>query len=349
MGLDKLFALFPMFFWGLSLFFFISGYVIQRNYPLVDSRNKASDFLKKRVLRIYPLYWLALAAFFVLGIGEEYTPQTISTAIIEICGAQGLLAPRFLPIPTLTLWFVGIILLYYMVYLVVARFSYDAKHMALAILGVFVFFVMLRIALGIIDFRFFAYYGLFVAGVVASKFNVFYRADVNRLHTGLAVLLFSVVSATIAAVLLYRPNPSSIFDILGAINNAQVNFSSSMVLIIMVYTALALVFIYASVNIARLAVPSLSERGLKLVIALSFSSYAVYLFHRPFYSVLRGSVARISHLSVTSAVTINIVFVLGLPLLFLLCYVIQSAENDFVARLKRRRPNSAARLASREG
>jgi peptidoglycan/LPS O-acetylase OafA/YrhL len=346
-GLDKLFALFPTFLWGLSLFFFISGYVIQRNNPLIDSRNKAQDFLKKRVLRIYPLYWVALASFFVLGIGAADTPQTISTAIIEICGAQGLLAPRFLPIPTLTLWFVGVILLYYLAYLFIAAFSCDVKQMALATLGVFVFFVILRITLGIIDFRFFAYYGLFVAGVVASKYNVLYRADVNRLHTGLAVLLFVIASAAIETFLNFRPYPSNIYDTLGAINAAQVtNFSSSMVLVIViaVYTALSLVFIYASVNIVRLVVPSLSKKGVKLVIALSFSSYAVFLFHRPFYYVLSGGVAKIFHLSAVTmngVVTINIVFVLGLPLLFLLCYVIQSTENDLVVWLKMRKQNSA--------
>jgi hypothetical protein len=207
--------------------------------------------------------------------------------------------------------------------------------------------VILRITLGIIDFRFFAYYGLFVAGVVASKYNVLYRADVNRLHTGLAVLLFVIASAAIETFLNFRPYPSNIYDTLGAINAAQVtNFSSSMVLVIViaVYTALSLVFIYASVNIVRLVVPSLSKKGVKLVIALSFSSYAVFLFHRPFYYVLSGGVAKIFHLSAVTmngVVTINIVFVLGLPLLFLLCYVIQSTENDLVVWLKMRKQNSA--------
>jgi peptidoglycan/LPS O-acetylase OafA/YrhL len=350
-GLDKLFPLFPIWFFGLSLFLFISGYVIQRNNPLIDSRNKAMNFLKKRVLRIYPLYWLALAAFFALGIGSEYTPQTISTAIIEICGAQGLLAPRFLPIPTITLWFVGVILLYYLVYLSIAPFSCDAKQMALAMTGVFVFFVIVRITLGIIDFRFFAYYGLFVAGVVASKYNMLYRADVKRLHTGLAVLLFVIAMVVIAASFHFAtPTLSNIYDILSTINNAQViNFSSSMVLVIVLYTALALVFIYATVSIARLVVPSLSKNEWKLVIALSFSSYAVYLFHRPFYYVLSNSVVGIFHLSAVSVVTIYIVFVLGLPLLFLLCYVIQSTENDLVAWIKMRKQNSTAGLEGRLG
>ena len=340
--LDQLLPLFPLWFFGLSLFFFVSGYVLQRNNSLIDSRKKAMNFLKKRGMRIYPLYWLALAAFYGLGLGREYTPLTISTAIIEICGVQGLLAPRFLPIPTITLWFVGIILLYYLGYVFIAPFSRDAKKMVLAMLGVLVFFVILRITLGIIDFRFFTYYGLFIAGVVAGKYNAFYRADVKRLHTGLAMLMFVIAMVAIAAFRHFAaPAPLNIYDTLLTINNAQMmDFSSSTVFVIVLYTALALVFIYASVNIARLVVPLFSKKGLKLIIALSFSSYAVYLFHRPFYYVLLGSLGKITHLSAItlySAVPLNIILVSGLPLLFLLCYVIQSKENDLVAWMKMRR------------
>jgi peptidoglycan/LPS O-acetylase OafA/YrhL len=339
------FKIFPIWFFGLSLFFFISGYVIQRNYPLIDSRNKAMDFLKKRALRIYPLYWVALAVYFGLQIvsrGEffhslgEYTPQTISTAVIEIPAAQGLLAPRFLP-PTLALWFVGVILLYYIVYLIIAAFSSDAKQMALTALGVFVFFVILRISLGIIDFRFFAYYGLFVVGVVASKYNLLYRVDAKRLQTGLAVLLFVISTVAIVAFDHFAPTSFNMGDVLLTIINAQVvNFSSFTVLVIVFYTALAFIFIFASFNIARLVIPSLSKERVKLVLALSLSSYAVYLFHEPFYFIFHAGVDRITPLS---DVTINIVFLVGLPLLFLLSFFIQTKENDLVAWMKISRQN----------
>lgn len=342
------FKVFPIWFFGLSLFFFISGYVIQRNYPLIDSRNKAMDFLKKRALRIYPLYWLALAVFFGLEIVSrgtffhslhEYAPQTISTAIIEIPAAQGLLAPRFLPEATLALWFVGVILLYYLVYLIIAAFSSDAKQMALTVLGVFVFFVILRITLGIIDFRFFAYYGLFVGGVVASKYNILYGIDVKRLHGGLVVLLFVISTVALVVFRQFAPTSSNVGDVILTIINAQVtNFSSFTVIVIVFYAALALIFMFASFNIARLVVPSLSKEGVKLVLALSFSSYAVYLFHEPFYFIFHAGVDRITHLS---AITDNIVFLVGLPLLFLLCYFIQSTENNLVAWVKVRKQNSA--------
>src|SRR5665647_3499163 len=47
---------FPVWFYGLSLFFFISGFVLHYTHPIISSRHGAIDFLKRRVARIYPLY-----------------------------------------------------------------------------------------------------------------------------------------------------------------------------------------------------------------------------------------------------------------------------------------------------
>ena len=80
-------------------------------------------------------------------------------------------------------------------------------------------------------------------------------------------------------------------------------FSSSSALVILLYTTIALLFIYASFNIARLVVPSLSKGALNLVIALSLSSYAAYLFHRPFYLIFAGGVANITHVTHFTEVT----------------------------------------------
>ena len=50
------------------LFFFISGFVLYLNHPSFHQLNELTDFFKKRVLRIFPLYWLVLAFWFVIGV-----------------------------------------------------------------------------------------------------------------------------------------------------------------------------------------------------------------------------------------------------------------------------------------
>ncbi|WP_369799553.1 acyltransferase family protein [Methanosarcina sp. Kolksee] len=48
---------------GLSLFIFINGYLIHYNNSKISSIKDVLLFYKKRILRIFPLYWAALAVF----------------------------------------------------------------------------------------------------------------------------------------------------------------------------------------------------------------------------------------------------------------------------------------------
>src|SRR5574344_730338 len=46
---------------GLGLFIFMSGYLLYYNNHSIRSLEDVFDFYKKRLLRIFPLYWAALA------------------------------------------------------------------------------------------------------------------------------------------------------------------------------------------------------------------------------------------------------------------------------------------------
>lgn len=62
--LDKLSVY--LFIFGLSLFFFVSGFVLYYSHGGIETTADTLAFWKKRVIRIYPLYWLALISVFVL-------------------------------------------------------------------------------------------------------------------------------------------------------------------------------------------------------------------------------------------------------------------------------------------
>ena len=53
-----------LFLFGLALFFFVSGFVLEYNYSSIIETKDMVTFLKKRLVRIYPLYWLSFIAFF---------------------------------------------------------------------------------------------------------------------------------------------------------------------------------------------------------------------------------------------------------------------------------------------
>ena len=100
-------------------------------------------------------------------------------------------------------------------------------------------FCILRITRGIFDFRFFAYYGLFVAGIVVRKYNLLYKVDVKRYHTGLAapfyVILmgsssFKPLDLNIVQVydLLASGDAQTIFELFSARNIALYHHSTSL-------------------------------------------------------------------------------------------------------------------------
>ena len=49
---------------GLGLFIFMSGYLLYYNNHSIRSLEDVFDFYKKRLLRIFPLYWAALAVLY---------------------------------------------------------------------------------------------------------------------------------------------------------------------------------------------------------------------------------------------------------------------------------------------
>jgi peptidoglycan/LPS O-acetylase OafA/YrhL len=125
---------FPVWFYGLSLFFFISGFVLHYKHPTISNRQDAINFLKRRVVRIYPLYWIALAVLITLGITLGMDAWNFFLVTIYFCGLQVFFPPGHEWFGLL--WFVGLILLYYLIYLVLARLSNAPKLLFTAVFGV---------------------------------------------------------------------------------------------------------------------------------------------------------------------------------------------------------------------
>jgi len=116
---------------GLSVFFFISGYGLAANHALIQDRRDVRRFLLRRALKIYPLYLPALFSFVVLfhfwGLWHRWdiTPL-LPTTVAHVLSGQILLSPMVTPMNTL--WFVGCIMLYYLVYLALAYYGRNNKR-----------------------------------------------------------------------------------------------------------------------------------------------------------------------------------------------------------------------------
>jgi len=146
---------------------FLSGFglFLNKDNREINSPSKLITFVKKRFLRIFPLYWIAIPLF-VLFVG--YLDIDTLYLLAHFMGMQIIVAPIFGP-PMLTLWFIGIIVVYYLIFLVLSYLGSLKKIIPGAIVILFIF-VYLNIMFGLVEYRFFYYYLFFILGIVMANF-----------------------------------------------------------------------------------------------------------------------------------------------------------------------------------
>ncbi|RDE13905.1 MAG: hypothetical protein C4K48_07480, partial [Candidatus Thorarchaeota archaeon] len=126
---------------AMGSFVFASGFGLYLNPSNreINSTKKILTFLKKRVLRIFPLYWCALVLFLFF---LDYLRIDSFYLLAHVLGLQIVVAPEFGP-PILTLWFIGVIILYYLTY-VILNLVGSIKRIIPVSVAVLFFFVMLN-------------------------------------------------------------------------------------------------------------------------------------------------------------------------------------------------------------
>ena len=109
----------------LGLFTFVSGFLLARA-PMRLRAPELGRFYARRLLRIYPLYLLALLAFWALGMADR------STALKAALGMSMVYGPA-----PLTLWFITMILEFYLVAPLLIALRGRPALFVLAALGLF--------------------------------------------------------------------------------------------------------------------------------------------------------------------------------------------------------------------
>lgn len=328
---------------GVALFFFISGYVLHLNHPSFPQRNSLADFYKKRVLRLFPLYWLALLIMFVIT-----ASVTLRIALVTVLGLQGFLSPRFGADLMGYFWFVGVIVVYYTIYpLITALASDTLKLPAPMDANVFKFALMLivpllillaaRGALFLIADNVFAFYLIFVLGVAVSKYNILGRYGLltnnrTRLLKYVAVAAVSMTALLFVYPLLQHPS-ANVSTVSGFARNSGVLIVDNVLWLLFVLLVFCLVriIVVSSSKASRPLSHAIWYRGL---LVISFSTYAIYLFFglilSQFMSALMGAQL--------TALEIDIIQIfIGLPTVVLIAYLLQSTQNEIVNRVRKYR------------
>jgi peptidoglycan/LPS O-acetylase OafA/YrhL len=248
-------------------------------------------------------------------------------------GLQALLAPRLIT-PISLIWFVGVILIFYLIYPLIAylfRDGRDGAHLVLASFAVLLPFVVMRLAFDIIDFRFFLYYGIFVAGILTCKYGAMYKSSPQPRFLCIGAILLMVLLFLMRYTGLQRAATAAsvgkLFNGFFLFNPAEVPMLISLVILLNI---VALLFIYVTFIAARLYAPSIGRTMLSIILIIAFSSYSIYLFHMPIFAIL-GALAHAFQLGMVQ--TDILLILLGYPLVLAVSYFIQRQERDMVIRI----------------
>ena len=302
---------------GLGIFFFVSGYLLAANESPV-SKNNAIDYFKRRSLRIYPLYWVALILTVLLSWMLENNLFGWRTVIAYFCGLQSVFVPRYM-VEISSYWFIGTILIYYLIYPLI---TYGKKTISILLISlpVFVFLMVVRVYAGLFDGRVFEYFFVFVLGVMAARAqffdsNYFRKWKIPSTVVSIACICIVIIFGPLMPSDLSRIDPLLLFNV-GLITVFRM---------ILIVSTIAAVYWMLSLS----SLPSSVKR---VITAGAFASYAVYLFHDVYYSVIRH------FLNFNDAVVGNIAWTLLLPILFIICYYIQAGADRLLINPKPVRP-----------
>lgn len=265
---------------GLTLFFFLSGFLLRRSLYGRTTAFDAIFCLKRRFIRIMPLYWLSIVAFIlVFHVAQIFQPTNFSpllpTFLIHATGLQLFFLPHVSAI--FTIWYMGALIPYYLLFAVTAK----CKPVKYIVVNALILSVLYALKLAcqqrgitFLDARLLLHYPTFFLGICYSKLDL-NLAWVKKYKW----VLWSVFTVLMLVFLQWR-------------GSAGIDYSDrQIVLANFVYYTYCVLGAISFIGFSFVVAPS-ARRYTAMVATLSASSYAVYLFHRPVYSLFYDVVVK---------------------------------------------------------
>lgn len=160
---------------GLSCFFFASAYTLSK-YDDFSTDTKIETFLWKRAKKIYPLYWFAIVVYIIvfgfMHIVHDLKNIQIIDYIFHFLGMQQIgVASIYTTQEIPYLWFIGVILFYYFLYVLIIK--YATSNFEVLRNSLLIYIAMFLISFN--DFRMYAYFPVFISGIFAGRTQVIDR------------------------------------------------------------------------------------------------------------------------------------------------------------------------------
>ncbi len=243
----------------LGSFTFMAGYLLVKSFYKTHERSLLSIWASK-IIRIFVPYIVALLLF---AIFFDIEATRIDLAI-HAFGIQLLLAPR-IGVPIMTIWYVGLLLVYYLIFPLLLKL-FDG------IVGVFVSSILvllgaylINIRWGFFEYRFFYYYLVFLAGILCAKAGCLRGVATTKYY-----LMDKVVVLFIGIYGLSVFKDESLFSI-----------SPQFLLAVTIYILSIVLFAFSLIQIFIRGKDKLTFFGY-----VAFASYFAFLFHRPIWRLI---------------------------------------------------------------
>ncbi len=331
---------------------FVSGFglYLNKNNRRINSTKKLFSFLKKRFLRIFPLYWIALILFIIFF---GYWDQGFFYIFAHVIGIQMIVAPAYGWV-IWTLWFIGIIIIYYLVFIILS-FTGSIKWIIPTALVILLLFAIIHIYTGLFEYRFFYYYIFFILGIISA--NIYTSSQYTRVKEILknkpkhlpVIIGFGTAFLSIVVYLAITQFCFSYFNseygttFLFLILDLQPGIIESAVaillidLIILVYIIFIVSLSYAFISSFKLLLPRIKINKVFSIVA--YSTFCVYLFHRIFLVIYTSILSEGLNIDVFALENLYLVL-LFVPFIFIFSYFIQKGADRVLKRFSRPKDNS---------
>jgi len=267
----------------LGTFTFLSGYVLGRWKGRTGARGLGC-FYQRRLLRIYPLYLLALAMFVVLWLTDY---RTAIKAVFAVS--------MFWPQPPMTLWFVTMIIVCYL--LAPALIIPTRRRSLFAALILWLSILLFTFAVHAVDPRMLTQFAAFAGGIACRRFDLRGLAQ-QRLLT---LATFFALSMAPAIAALRWPLAGALAAI-------------------------------PSVVLGPLFLLVLTDRHFaalgrhRIIVFLSYISFAAYLFHRVVFELVKRLLWPTSN-----GAQLTVLLLVGLPAVIALSALVQTGYDKLLS------------------
>lgn len=223
-------------------------------------------------------------------------------------------------------------------------------------LVILLFFVILNLYFGLVEYRFFLYYIIFIAGIIGADIYIspqFKKTKEFLINKNRFIPLILISFIAVSTLLLYffladfcytTFNSQYGTQFLPLILDMQPGFFESATavllidLIIITYIVFSLSLFYLLMKGLRMVFKQ--ERISKALSLLAYSTYCVYLFHRPFIMLFSSIVTGIFNIDMFIEANFYIAL-LFIPFIFLISYCIQKAIDWILNWSSRRKKRNA--------